>query len=117
MLNISTKKHVAANAYAMTSKAALIGYLHQCLFSPTKWTLVKAIENKQLTTWPGLTAAAVQNHLPKSSPATNKGHMKRQRKGIRSITKIPESKMHKERIKLALEKIDTERDINPPKEN
>ena len=35
---------MAASAYAMTSKEALIRYLHQCLFSPTKKTLLKAIE-------------------------------------------------------------------------
>ena len=55
-LQLRTKEHVSANAYAMTSKEALIRYLHQCLFSPTKKTLVKAIENNQLTTWTVLTA-------------------------------------------------------------
>ena len=82
MLNDSTKKHITANAYAMTSKEALIRYPHQCLFIPTKRTLVKAIENKQLTTWPVLTTKAVQKHIPKSSPATNRRKMTRQRKGI-----------------------------------
>ena len=89
MLRHWTKEHMAENAYAMTSKESLIRYLHQCLFSPTKKTLVKAIENNQLTTWPGLTSDAVRKHLPDSSPATDKGHMKRQRKGIRSTTNIP----------------------------
>ena len=115
MLNGSTKNHMAANAYAMRNNEALIRYLHQCLFSPKKRTLVKAIENKKLTTWLGLTAADFHKHIPGSSTATNKGHMKRQHKGICSTTKIPESKTHKERIKEALEKIETERDIRHQK--
>jgi hypothetical protein len=64
--------HVANNAYTMTSKESLIKYLHQCLFSPPKRTLIKAIQNNQFTTWPGLTAKAVQQYLPDSLPATDK---------------------------------------------
>ena len=108
---------MAANKYAMTIKEALIRYLHQCLFSPTKKMLVKAIENNQLTTWPGLTAEAVRKHLPDLAPATDKGHMKCQHKVIQSTTKIPLRKTRKERIKDALEKIELDRDINPPQEN
>ena len=63
-IQLRTKEHMRENEYAMTSKEALIRYLHQFLFSPTKKTLVKAIENNQLTTWPGLTTEAVCNHLP-----------------------------------------------------
>ena len=108
---------MAENAYAMKSKEALIRYLRQCLFSPTKKTLVKAIKNNQLTTWPGLTAEAVLKHLPDSAPSTDKGHMKRQRKGIRSTMKIPLIKTRKERIKYVLDKIELDHDINPTQEN
>ena len=97
----------AANAYQMTPKAALIKYLHQCLFCPTKKTLLKAIKNNQLVTWPGLTSAAVENYLPDHAPATDKGHMRRQRKGIQTT---------KEKLDDALEDLETERDINPPVE-
>ena len=75
---------------------------------------MKAIENNQLTTWPGLTAEAVRKHLPDLAPATDKGHMKRKRKGIQSTTKIPLTKTSKERIQDALEKIEVDRDINQP---
>ena len=68
----------------MTSKAALIKYLRECLFCPAKKTLLKAIKNNQLVTWPGLTAAAVEKYLPDHAPAIGKGHMRRQRKGIQS---------------------------------
>ena len=80
------EEEYAANAYQMTSKASLIEYLHQCLLCPPKSTLIKAIKNNQLITWPGLTAEAVDTYLPNSAPSTDKGHMRRQRKGIRSTT-------------------------------
>ena len=88
MLMSTTKKiETSFNAYKMTSKQALIKYLHQCLFSPPKSTLVHAIEQNYFPTWPGFTAAAVKRYLPETSPATDKGHMRRQRKGLRSTTK------------------------------
>ena len=68
----------------MSSKEEVIKFLHQCLFCPTKSTLLKAIRNNQLATWAGLTAEAVEYYLPESWPANDKGHMKRQQKGIRS---------------------------------
>ena len=73
----------ANNVYQMTSKEALVKFLHQCLFSPPKLTLLKALENNQLPTWP-LTKSAVAKYLPDHSPATDKGSMRRQRQGIRS---------------------------------
>ena len=97
----------AANTYQMTSKAALIKYLHQCLFCPPKRTLLKAINNNQLTTWLGLTTAAVEEYLPDHAPSTDKGHMRRQRKGIRST---------REEAAKALFAIETERDFCPPME-
>ena len=66
----------------MTSKASLNQYLHQATFSPPKATFLKALQNNQFVTWPGLTVKAVQKYLPESSPATDKGHMKRQKKAL-----------------------------------
>ena len=60
-----------------------------------------------MATWPGLTAEAVQKYLPDSFPATDKGHMKRQKKGIRPT---------KDKIKDALENIETAQYMNPPEE-
>ena len=68
----------------MTSKRDLVTYLHQCLFSPPKRTLLKAIHNNQLVTWPGLTTKAVNKYLDDNSPATDKGHMKKLRQGLLS---------------------------------
>jgi hypothetical protein len=90
----------------MTTKQELIQYLHQCLFCPPKRTLLKAIRNKQLSTWPDLTIEAVEKYLPASCPATDKGHMKRQAQGIRST---------KAKIQASLQNIEYERDVNPPR--
>ena len=91
----------------MTSKYSVVQYLHQAAFSPPKATLLKSVHNNQFVTWPGLTVKAVKKYLPDSSPATDKGHMKRQKQGIRST---------KEKIMTALNTIETVRDINPPME-
>ena len=78
---------------------------------------MKEIKNKQLTTWPCLVSDAVRKHLPDYAPATDKNHIKRQRKGVRSTMKIPPTKTKKGRVKYALDKIELERDINPPQED
>ena len=100
-----TDNHTDNNAYQTTSKEEPIRYLHQCLFCPPKSTILKAIKNNQLATWPGLTTESVQKYLPESCPATDKCYMKRQRKGIISTT---------DKIKDALEQIEIARCMNPP---
>ena len=67
--------------------------------------MLKAIANNQFITWPGLTYNAVKEYLSDSAPATDKGHMKRQRRGIRSA---------KEKLKEELERVEYERDMYPP---
>ena len=98
-------RHMTYNTYAITSKAALIKYLHQAAFSPPKQTLLKAINNKQFSTWPGLTPRAVQKYLPDSAPAIDKGHIKRQKQGIRST---------REKIKTVFDILETNRYLRPP---
>ena len=49
----------------------------------TQATLIKANKNNLLATWSGLTAKAVENYLPNDALATDKGYMKRYKKGIR----------------------------------
>ena len=77
------ESYAAHNAYQTTSKAKLIQFLHQCAFSPPPSTWIKAINNNQFATWPGLTADAVRKYLPDST-ATAKGHMKKTPAGVRS---------------------------------
>jgi len=80
------QEHSAANVFHTTTKADLAQYFHQCLFSPPTTTLLKAIKNDQLLSFPGLTPELITKHLPEST-ATWKGHMHRTRKGIRSTRK------------------------------
>jgi hypothetical protein len=42
--------------------ADVIIFLHKALFSPSTSTLLQAINNNQLTTWPGMTAENVTKH-------------------------------------------------------
>eukprot|EP00804_Cyclotella_cryptica_P003418 CCRYP_018558-RA/>CCRYP_018558-RA protein AED:0.36 eAED:0.21 QI:0/0/0/1/1/0.83/6/0/1396 len=97
---ISTKppsafaSHAAHNAYQTTSKAKLIQFLHQCAFSPPPSTWIKAINNNQFATWPGLTADAVRRYLPDST-ATAKGHMKKTPAGVRSTRTTPTPTIHR----------------------
>ncbi|KAL7538190.1 hypothetical protein ACHAXR_008359, partial [Thalassiosira sp. AJA248-18] len=58
-------------------------FYHQCLCSPTVSTLIKAIRNQQLKSWPGLTIELIKKHLPPAS-ATARGHMVRTRQGTNS---------------------------------
>lgn len=48
-------------------------YLHACLGAPTVTTLIDAINNNRLTTFPGLTANEVRKHLPKSIQINDNG--------------------------------------------
>ena len=98
-------RHMACNSFSMTSKAAIIKYLHQAAFSLPKQTLLKAINNKQFSTCPGFTARAVQKYLPDSALATDKVHMKIQKQVIWST---------KEKIKTVLEILKTKRDLYLP---
>jgi hypothetical protein len=60
----------------------MVRYYHAAAGFPTKLTWIAAIKNKQYASWPGLTAEAVQKHFPESEE-TQKGHMKKQKAGIR----------------------------------
>ena len=74
------------NIHHTSNQSDLIQYIQQCLFSPTTATLIKAINNNQLLSFPGLTSEAVAKHLQPST-ATMKGHMHRNRKNIQSTRK------------------------------
>ena len=71
------------NLIPTSSQEELAMYYHQCLCSPPKSSMLKAIRNNQLASFPGLTYELISKHLPPSS-ATEKGHMVRTRQGARS---------------------------------
>jgi hypothetical protein len=77
---------IANNVYELHNTGALVHYLHNALFSPTKSALLQAVKDGHLITWPGLTEDAIHKHL-KLTPATAMGHMNQKRQHIRSSSK------------------------------
>jgi hypothetical protein len=53
--------------------------------------MLQAVKDGHLITWPGLTEAAINNHL-KLTPATAMGHMNQRRQNIRSTSQAPSEK-------------------------
>ena len=82
-LQANHMQEYAANVIPTSSKAELAMYYHQILCSPPASTMIKAIKNNQLRSFPGLTIELITKHLPPST-ATEKGHMIRTRQGVRS---------------------------------
>jgi hypothetical protein len=78
--------HIAMNAYTMPTKQQALKFMHHTLFCPPIPTLIAAIENEQLRTFPHLTVENVQKHLEPTT-ATSKRRIKRNKKGIRSTQK------------------------------
>ena len=65
------------------TKAELAQYLSSALLSPAKSTLLWAINNNHLITFPGLISSLISKHLPKSV-VTSKGHLDQEFKNLRS---------------------------------
>jgi hypothetical protein len=61
----------------------LVVYLHVSAGFPTKPTWLKAIKNKQFSSWLGLTTDAVRHHFP-DLDETHKGHGQRTPSGLQS---------------------------------
>jgi hypothetical protein len=74
------------SAYKTQSMPDLINFLHAAAFSPAVSTWIQAIQRNFFRSWPGLTTAAVRQHLTPSK-ATTKGHLDQTRKNIRSTKK------------------------------
>ena len=74
------------NVYELRSQAEIIRYFHAAAGFPTKSTWLKAIKKGFYASWPGLTVTAARKHFPESEE-TQKGHMKKQKTGIRSTKK------------------------------
>jgi hypothetical protein len=64
----------ANNVYELRNTGAVVNYFNKEMLSPTKSALIKAVKQSHLTTWPGITADAINKHL-KMTPATAMGHM------------------------------------------
>ena len=68
---------------AQTSKPELAQYLHAEILRPTTASLIKAIKQGFLKTWPGLTRKLIKRHLEKSR-STTMAHLQMRRQGIKS---------------------------------
>jgi hypothetical protein len=79
---------IANNVYELRNTGALVHYLHNALFSPTKSAMLQAVKDGHLITWPDLTEDSINKHL-KLTPATAMGHMNQRRQNIRSTSKAP----------------------------
>jgi hypothetical protein len=95
---------VANAIFNLPNSRQSLMYFHAAAGFPTKETFTDAVRASNYTTWPGLTTTLISKHFPDSNE-TQKGHMKGQRKGVRST-----------RVKPATEiKIEPGTEDTPPK--
>ena len=80
------KSEAVSNVFELRTQPEIVRYYHAAAGFPTKATWLKAIKNNQYSSWPGLTPEIVDKHVPESEE-TQKGHMKKQKAGIRSTSK------------------------------
>ena len=105
LLNTTGPKEMILNLIITSSQTELALFYHQVLSSPPKSTLLRAIKNKQLKSFAGLTYDLIKKHLPESCPATEKGHMVQRRAGAQS------PRNNRQEIIDACKEVD---DMNPP---
>ena len=106
MMSTTGTKEMIFNLIKTSDPVELAMFYHQVLCSPPKSTLMKAIKNGQLRTFPGLTYELIRDYLPEST-ATDKGHMIRKRSGVQS------TRNQRQEILDARKQVD---DMNPPQE-
>jgi hypothetical protein len=95
---------VANAIFDLPNSRQSLMYFHAAAGFPTKESFMDAVRAGNYATWPGLTTTLISKHFP-DSDETQKGHMKGQRKGVRSI-----------KIKPAVEiKIELGQEDAPPK--
>ena len=79
-----------ANAiFDLPNSRQTLKYFHAAAGYPTKESFLEAVRAGNYATWPGLTTTLIAKHFP-DSDETQKGHMKGQRKGVRS-TKVKQT--------------------------
>eukprot|EP01082_Thalassiosira_pseudonana_P002456 g1757.t1 g1757 contig11:6688-7572(+) len=82
----------AMNVHDLPSTKEVVRFLHAALGFPTKATLLTAIRNDNLVTFPALNVTNVSKHFPESDE-TQKGHMKQGKQGVRSTKVFDEDAM------------------------
>ena len=88
----STKER-ANKVYNLPLITQVVRYLHAAAGFPTQETWIKAIKAGNYSTWPTINPTVVRRHFPESDE-TQKGHMKRQRQGVRSTRVNKERESH-----------------------
>jgi len=80
---------VANAIFDLPNSRQSLMYFHAAAGFPTKESFTDAVRAGNYATWPGLTTTLISKHFP-DSDKTQKGHMKGQRKGVRS-TKVKQA--------------------------
>ena len=80
-----TTQETALFEYSIQMQMNAVWFAHQLLGNPQIFKLLKAVQRSFLKGCPNLSAKLILKYL-NPSPATAKGHMKRPRHGIRSMT-------------------------------
>ena len=76
-----------ANAiFDLPNNCQTLQYLHALVGFPVKEAFLAVVRARNYATWPGLTTTLIAKHFP-DLDKMQKGHMKRQRKGVQS-TKV-----------------------------
>jgi hypothetical protein len=89
--NDDSTKERANNVYDLPSISQTVKYLHAAAGFQTKETWLKDINAGNFTAWPTINASIVRHHFPESDE-TAKGHMKKQRQGVRSTRVLEDPK-------------------------
>jgi hypothetical protein len=77
-----------SHVFELPSTEKTIAYYHAAAGFPTKETWISAVRAGNYNTWPMLTVKAIQKYYPETDE-TPKGHMRSERKGLRSTqTKV-----------------------------
>lgn len=103
----TTNNHFANAIVPTHNLPKLMAYLHASLFSPSLSTLLKAVRNNQLSTWPKLTESNIKKYL-QPSLATALGHLDQSRQNQQS-TKTLTAKNVEDPDDIILQDIPNER--------
>ncbi len=83
VLQDTRTQEMMANLITTTTPGELALFYHSVLCSMPRSTLIKAIKNKQLQSFPGLTYELIYKYLS-NQPATDKCHMICKQLGVQS---------------------------------
>ena len=85
-----TQQHYAHTMITTKPVKDMVKFLYLALFSPSKTTLIKAINKGLLSTWPQLTEANINKYII-NNEASIKGHLKHIRKNLQSTKNVQQN--------------------------